>query len=157
MEKTPKQRVKKKSKAQIAKELAYELMTPEEREEQILNKAAKYKKQNKSNRTKGHSFERDVVHMFRKIFPEARRNLEFQKEAALAGVDLINTGRWRVQCKRGVDYVPVSRIDEVKICPIEAGCPILLTKADKKPILAVLPFDELLLLIKFKERHERNR
>lgn len=124
-------------------------------EEEILNRSAKYSKQNKANRSKGHRFEREVVKSFRKVFPEARRNLEFQKEAAAHGVDLINTGRWHVQCKRGKKYVSITKINEVKICPIEGGCPILLTKADGQPILAVLPFDELLSLIRYKERNER--
>lgn len=107
----------------------------------------------KAERVKGVSFEREVVRLMKKIFPNAIRNLEFQVVNALAGVDLLNTGRYRIQCKRGKNYVGVTRINEVKICPIEGGCPILVTKADNKPILAVLPFDELITLIKFKERH----
>lgn len=134
---------------------AVERLSDEELEEKIINASAKYSKQNKANRSKGHRFERDIVKIFKRTFPNARRNLEFQKEAAAHGVDLINTGRWHVQCKRGKQYVSVTRINEVKICPIEGGCPVLLTKADNKPVLAVLPFDELMSLIRFKERHER--
>lgn len=110
----------------------------------------------KAERVKGVSFEREVVRLMKKVFPDAIRNLEFQAVNALAGIDLLNTGRYLIQCKRGKNYVGVTRINEVKVCPIEGGCPILVTKADNKPILAVLPFDELLSLIKFKERHQRN-
>lgn len=141
-------------KATLKRRWEYEQLDVEDEER---NKLAKYSKQNKANRSKGHRFERDVVHYFKEIFPDARRNLEFQKEAALHGVDLINTGRWRVQCKRGKRYVSVTKIDEINICPIEAGCPILITKADNKDALAVLPLDELLSLIKFKEKYSRNR
>lgn len=126
-------------------------------EEMVINEHARYSKQNKTNRRKGHTFEREVVHVFKKTFPDARRNLEFQKEAAAFGVDLINTGRWHVQCKRGKHYVSPNRINEVKICPIEGGCPILLTRADNRPTLAVLPFDELMALIRFKELAERKK
>lgn len=142
-------------KREVVNKVIKENLSPEELEEYLLNRSAKFSKQNKANRSKGHRFEREIVQAFRRTFPEARRNLEFQKEAAAAGVDLINTGRWRIQCKRGKQYVSVTKINEVKICPIEAGCPVLLTKADNKPILAVLPFDELLALIRFKERHDR--
>src|SRR5687768_157221 len=107
MEAEPKRpRKKTPRKGNVGKD-ANDFETPEAFEEYLLNRTTKFKKQNKANRSKGHRFEREIVHAFRKTFPDARRNLEFQKEAAMHGVDLINTGRWRVQCKRGKQYVSV--------------------------------------------------
>ncbi len=105
-----------------------------------------------AGRGKGHAFERWVGKKFRKIFPEARRHLEFQKEEAAAGVDLVHLGRYRVQCKRMRKYASITAIFEVKVCPIEGGCPILVTKGDRQEAMAVLPFEELLLLISKSER-----
>lgn len=106
----------------------------------------------RSERTKGHNFEREIANRFKTVFEGARRHLEFQKEEAQAGVDISNTGRYKVQCKRGKRYAPMTAIYEVEIDFIEGGCPILVTQADRQPILAVLPFEELLDLIRLKER-----
>lgn len=102
----------------------------------------------KRSRTKGHAFERWVAKKFRRIFPDARRHLEFQTQAAALGVDLINTGRYLVQCKKLKKYASISRIFEVKVCPIEGGCPVLVTQGDRLEPMAVLPFSEFLRLVK---------
>lgn len=105
----------------------------------------------KMQRRKGHAFERWVGKRFRRIFPDARRQLEFQKEVAAEGCDLVNLGRYRVQCKRGRKYASITAIFQVKICPIEGGCPVLITKGDRQEAMAVLPFEELLNLIRMVE------
>lgn len=92
------------------------------------------------------------------------------------GTDLVGTEPFAVQCKRYADYVPVRTIEEIvsrRMCPEpepigfarrtpEAACttcghlmqdhfdqiPLLLTKADNKPTMAVLPWEELRKLIK---------
>lgn len=102
----------------------------------------------KLSRTKGHSFERWVAIKFRKIFPDARRHLENHKADAIEGVDLVHTGRYKIQCKRLRKYASITAIFQVNICPIEGGVPILITKGDRHEPMAVLPFDELLRLIK---------
>lgn len=103
-------------------------------------------------RRKGHAFERWCGKQLRRIFPDARRHLEFQKEEAAEGVDLVHTGRYRIQCKRGRRYASISAIFQVKICPIEGGCPVLITKGDGQEPMAVLPLSELLVLISEFER-----
>lgn len=105
----------------------------------------------KMQRRKGHAFERWCAIQFRRIFPDARRHLEFQKEEAAHGVDLVHCGRYKIQCKRGRRYASVTAIFQVKICPIEGGCPILITQADRQDPMAVLPLNELLQLIKRSE------
>lgn len=101
----------------------------------------------KLSRTKGHSFERWVANKFKKIFPQARRHLEYQMGEAF-GVDIANVGDYRVQCKRGKKYSSVSAIKEIQICPIEGGIPVLVTKGDNVEPLCVLPFEHFLHLVK---------
>lgn len=100
----------------------------------------------KLSRTKGHSFEREVAIKLRPIFPEARRQLEYHSADA-NGVDIANTGFYKIQCKKFKRYAPITCIEEVQ-CDREMGdVPILVTACDRGEIMAVLPFDELLRLI----------
>lgn len=85
-------------------------------------------------RTKGHSFEREIAKLLRCIFPNARRHLEYHKEDC-KGFDLDNTGKLKIQCKRGKKYAPLSKIKEPQ-CK-EGEMPVLITKGDhEKPIIA---------------------
>lgn len=121
----------------------------------------------KLSRTKGHSFERQVALWFQEAgFPDCRRQLEYHVKDAF-GVDLQGTGPFMVQCKRGRTYAPITAIEEVNVedagdrrwqrreitpefAVIEPAfaCPILITKADKKPAMAVLPAEEFFKLIR---------
>lgn len=101
----------------------------------------------KLSRTKGHAFERWVAIQLRKVFPEAKRQLEYQISDCV-GVDLANTGDYKIQCKREKKYSSVVAIEEVQICPIHGGIPVLITKGDGKEPLAVLPFTEFVRLLK---------
>lgn len=103
----------------------------------------------KLSRTKGHSFERWVANKMKKIFPEARRHLEYQ-DAEAFGVDIANTGIYKIQCKRGKRYASLSAIEEIQIDPIDGGIPLLVTKGDNKEPLVCLPFEHFLHLIKNK-------
>jgi len=106
---------------------------------------------------KGNAFERLIANEFKKIFPKARRHLENQIEEAAHGVDLINVGRYLVQCKHYANYAPLNKIEEVKVDPLLGGCPILVTRGNGKPILAALPLHELLDLIRIKEKYDKQR
>lgn len=97
----------------------------------------------RNNRRRGHSFERLIANMFKAIFPKAARLLEYQEGF---GVDIMNTGVYDIQCKRLKKYASITKIEEV---PAVIGrIPILITKGDNKPIMAVLPLEHLLELIK---------
>ena len=56
------------------------------------------------------------------------------------GIDLITTGCFAVQVKIRESYVPVATIDE-----IHGGnrIPIVITRADSKPAMAIIPSDSL--------------
>jgi hypothetical protein len=97
-------------------------------------------------RRKGHSFEREVAILLRNAFPKARRHLEYQAIEA-NGVDITGTGFYRFQCKRLKKYASITAINEIDYSEFMGEVPVLVTKGDKTPIMAVLPFDELLRLI----------
>lgn len=101
-------------------------------------------------RRKGHAFEREIAKIFQQNgWPEAKRHLEYQA-AEVQGVDLDNTWPFAVQCKRGRSYAPINKIFEVQ--ESETGhVPLLVTKGDNQPIMAVLSLADLITLIRGEE------
>ena len=95
------------------------------------------------SRRKGHAFERWVANRFKIFFPYAERKLEYQESEA-DGIDLKNTGNFRVQCKAYKNYAPISKIEEIKK---KDGIPLLVTKGDNKPPMVVLSLSDFMLLI----------
>jgi len=107
-------------------------------------------------RTKGHSFERAVAQAFRCVYPNARRHLEYQDEEC-TGVDLAHVGPFRVQCKKLKGYAPISCIEEAEHDRDFGEIPLLVTAADGKEAMAVLPLDALLTLLKDLKRDSSYR
>lgn len=104
----------------------------------------------KTNRRKGHSFEREVANDLKDIFPNAKRQLEYQEDECL-GVDIANTGRYKIQCKNHKQYVSVNTIKEVE-CD-EKDVPIVVTKGRRIwPAMAILPWKDLINLIRKAEQ-----
>lgn len=104
-----------------------------------------YEKRGKTNRRKGHNFERQVANDLKEIFPEAKRHLEYQASEC-QGVDIDNTGKYRIQCKNTKKYVPVNTIKEIKCHPTEV--PVVVCKAAWEPSMAILPWEELKVLLR---------
>lgn len=102
----------------------------------------------KKSRTKGHSFERQIAAAFRTCFPNAKRQLEYQIDTC-EGVDLANTGPFRVQCKKLKKYASVATIGEVECDRTMGEIPVLVTAGDFEEPMAVLPLDSLLWLLDF--------
>lgn len=98
-------------------------------------------------RRKGHQFERDVAILLRDVFPDARRHLEYQ-DAEANGVDLVETGLYRIQCKRGRKYASIIAIEEVQCDTWLGEIPVLITQGDNKETMAVLPFSEFKRLLR---------
>ncbi len=117
---------------------------------------SKRKNKGAMSRRKGNQFERDVANLFKRIYPEARRHLEYQDSEAL-GVDVANTGIYKIQCKRGRRYASLTAIEEIQICPIEGGVPVLVTKGDDKEPLACLSLSEFLRLLKLERLHGQRK
>lgn len=111
----------------------------------------------KRSRTKGHSYERKVADAFRNVgYEKACRKLEYQL-ADCDGVDLKNTGPFRVQCKRYKDYAPISKIEEIQD---PTGIPLLITKGDRKPDMVVMKaqdFFEMLGVLRGVYEREKHR
>lgn len=102
-------------------------------------------------RQKGHSFEREIANQFREELGftdcQTTRNARGGNWAQTDdGSDLVGTLPWKVQCKRYADYVPVRTIEEIVHDPL-SEIPLLLTKCDNGPTMAVLPWAELKKLI----------
>ncbi len=116
-------------------------------------KKKKRKISQKGCRQKGHSFERWVANKLKKVFPDARRHLEYQMGEAL-GRDVANTGNYLIQCKRNRKYANPSAIGEVQIDPIECGIPVLVTKGDNLEPLACLPFSHFLELVSLSRKRK---
>lgn len=104
-----------------------------------------------TSRRKGHQFERNTAIALRHLFPEARRHLEYQDGEA-NGVDISNTGIYRVQCKKLRAYVSVNTINEIQCDRGLGEVPILVTAADNKPAMAVVYFEDLVTLLERVEK-----
>ena len=96
----------------------------------------------KMQRTKGHGYERRIASKLRHIFPAAKRHLEYQAGEA-NGVDLDNTGRLRIQCKRYAKYAPIAKIKEVQA----DGIHVLVTRGDRERDVACLYLDDLIAIL----------
>lgn len=104
-------------------------------------------KRSKMSRRKGHSFEREIAIALRVVFPHARRHLEYQHEEA-NGVDIVHTGHYRIQCKRGRKYASLSAIGEVDHDAMLGQTPVLVTQGDQKSVLVAFPLDEFIRLLR---------
>jgi hypothetical protein len=98
-------------------------------------------------RQKGHQFEREVAILLREVFPKARRHLEYQDVEA-NGVDLVETGPFKIQCKKLKEYAPLNRIEEVQCDRLFGEVPVLITAGDGKEPLAALPLSDFIILAK---------
>lgn len=99
----------------------------------------------KSQRTKGHSFERAVAKQLRSIWPDVKRHLESQSQEA-KGYDLDNTGDFRIQVK-ALNRVP--NIPAVfKEFSIEADkIPVVIFKRDGQGTFACFKIEDALTLL----------
>jgi hypothetical protein len=113
----------------------------------IKKKKRSAKNIGKLARRKGHGFEREVAAQLRLVFPGARRHLEYQ-DAEANGIDLVNTGHYKIQCKRGRKYASLSAIKEVQCEEMLGDVPVLITQGDNEPALVVIPMIEFLRLLK---------
>ena len=97
----------------------------------------------KYSRRKGHQFERDIANKLKEIYPQARRHLEFHKDDASLGIDLINTGDFGIQCKAYARYAPINKIEEVN-----HGIPVLITKGNNLKPVVCMYLDDWINLVK---------
>jgi len=106
--------------------------------------SSKPKKKINGNK-KGKQFERDIANQLGHIFPDAERMLEFQSSNNI-GVDIQNTDRIKIQCKRNQVYCPIGKINEIR-SKDPNDIPVLVTKGNNMEAMAVLPFAKLVTLL----------
>lgn len=95
----------------------------------------------KTSRTKGHNFEREIVKAIKDLFPEAKRNLEYQEGQ---GVDIANTGEFSIQCKVGKSF----RIEPALQEAFKANkIPLAITKKDRSDIIVSMYFEDFRKLL----------
>lgn len=105
----------------------------------------------KKSRMKGHGFEREVSILFRQIFPNSRRQLEYHEDDA-QGIDIQGTDPYKIQCKRFKKYASITAINEVQCDRLLGDIPVLITRGDNTETMAVLPLSDLLNLIRTAKR-----
>lgn len=106
---------------------------------------SKRKVSHKGARAKGLQFEREIANDLGHIFPEAKRQLEYQTSEN-CGTDIENTGPFQFQCKFHQNYVPVGTIKEIH--PKSADhVPVLVTKGNNQEAMAILPWDKFVLIL----------
>jgi len=121
--------------------------TKRERDDDSDEKKLK-RRRSRAARAKGHTFERECAIMLREFYPDARRLLENHRDDA-RGVDLLHTGRLRIQCKRRIDYSPVSTIAEIQCDELIAGeIPLLVTSGDGKRPMVVLSLSDFIAFLR---------
>jgi len=100
----------------------------------------------KSQRTKGHSYERFTAQKMREIgYPEARRHLEYQDGEA-NGIDIANTGQFAVQCKAMKNQPNLPKVfGELK--NKEDEIPVVVFKVDRKGEYACFKLEDALMLM----------
>jgi hypothetical protein len=65
------------------------------------------------------------------------------------GIDIVATDPFKIQCKRYKGYSPISKIEEVE-CNRDLGeIPMLITKADHKESMCVLPWSDMKDLLRW--------
>lgn len=98
-------------------------------------------------RQKGLEFERFVCQALRCVFPGAQRHLEFQSHQA-QGIDIDNTGEYKIQCKKLHAYGRIALIEEVQCDRLMGEIPVLVTAGTNKEPMAVLPLADFINLLK---------
>jgi len=98
----------------------------------------------KSSRNKGHSFERHIARIFRELYSESRRHLEYHVADAAEGTD-VHAGPFNIQCKRNKKYCSISKIFEVNT---NKGVPLLVSKGDRQPEMVVISLDAFMEILK---------
>ena len=101
----------------------------------------------KTSRLKGHNFEREIACQFREelrfydcMTHREARGGDWSKTDL--GIDLVNTEPFQIQCKRLQNYAPIQTINEIQCDRDKGDIPLLITKANNKETMCVLPWED---------------
>jgi Holliday junction resolvase len=99
-----------------------------------------------NGRNKGNAYERKIVRELKEIgFTDAVTSRSESKNADDAGVDILNTGGWAIQCKaveRGLNL-----FDAMSHISRKYGTPVTFWKKNRKPELVVMYKEDFYNLI----------
>lgn len=124
--------------------------TSSKKDDSASGEKKKKRKGTKFGAKKGKQFEREIATALGHIFPDAQRMLEYQGSNGI-GVDLENTDFFRIQCKCWANYANPNVIFEIR--ETKQHVPVLVTKANNRPPMAVLPFEEFVTLLEIAYGH----
>lgn len=109
------------------------------------------------NRQKGHGLERDCVNQLKKVgFPRARTSRAASRLADDCKIDIVGVWPLAPQCKNMKSYASANELEKIDWKTYVDGTdgmegrkmiPLLITKANNKETLAVLPWTYLLELL----------
>lgn len=94
-------------------------------------------------RNKGANYEREIARQLRAIFPNAERNVTETQHGQ--GIDLVNTGKLDIQCKRYRKPAAISKIHEVP--KAEGRVAVLVTRGDRDESFAVLRLSDFIKIL----------
>ena len=97
----------------------------------------------KMQRSKGHGYEREIAKAFRELYPGCERYLNDVYGGK--GIDVI-AGPYKIQCKRGRNYSPVNKLEEVNYG--NGDIPLLATRGDKKKTVVCLYIEDFIERLK---------
>ena len=106
----------------------------------------------KASRTKGHGFEREAARDMQLVYPTAKRGIG-QSRGGGAELPDVDGTPFHIECKRGVKVNVRAALRQAQ--RDSQGRPVLVlvkedrigTVADRIPTFAVMPWDELLVLL----------
>jgi len=101
-------------------------------------------KRGKSNRRKGHDWEREVCRKLRKIDPTARRNLASQQR----GRDIKLALPFCISCRCGPRPSVLELLKEASRDAREGEMIVACLRFDRRAKIAVMPFDDWLNLVR---------
>ena len=103
----------------------------------------------KTQRRKGHTYERQITRELKEYFPDAITSRAGARHEDAKGIDIINTGLFNVQCKRRENLNIFNVLN--KEMPADQNINIVFWKRDRHPDIVCMDkvdFYELLQLLK---------
>ena len=109
----------------------------------------------KSQRVKGHNFEREIAKIIRDIYPEAKRGLQYQSGKHCP--DVVGTP-FAIECKKGKCTYPKKALEQAIKDKLARNdnvlIPIAVTKDDFKDTLVTMLFNDFLKIISIAKREK---
>ena len=98
-------------------------------------------------RRKGAAFEREVCALLTdRLGSVVRRNLAQSRSGEVEGCDIVNVGKFSIECKRRAAISVYKWLDQAAR-DAQGNVPIVVARADGRRAIAIMEFDALIPLI----------